>query len=74
MRADKFMALTNDVFGPTMHYITIFVLCRRVDKSQEPVVRRCSGPILKIMCDDQCLPDTGPRAGKVRSLGVEGLG
>ena len=40
VRADKFIALTNDVFDPTKHYITIFVLCRRVVESQEPAVRR----------------------------------
>ncbi|KAG7293595.1 hypothetical protein NEMBOFW57_003648 [Staphylotrichum longicolle] len=36
VRAEKLLGLTNDVFSPTKHYITIFVLCRRVDESQEP--------------------------------------
>ncbi len=38
VRAEKLVGLTNDVFGPTKHYITIFVLCRRADESQEPTV------------------------------------
>ncbi|KAJ4287888.1 hypothetical protein N0V88_007508 [Collariella sp. IMI 366227] len=38
VRAEKFLALTNDVFGPAKHYITIFVLCRRVDETQQPKV------------------------------------
>lgn len=39
VRAEKLLGLTNDVFSPTKHYITIFVLCQRVDESQEPEVR-----------------------------------
>jgi ADP-ribose pyrophosphatase YjhB (NUDIX family) len=39
VRAEKLITLTSDVFSPTKHYITIFVLCRRVDETQEPKVR-----------------------------------
>lgn len=39
VRAEKLITLTNDVFSPTKHYITIFVLCRRLDETQEPQVR-----------------------------------
>ena len=39
VRAEKVVGLTNDIFGPTKHYITIFVLCRRVDERSEPKVR-----------------------------------
>ncbi|KAK4129769.1 hypothetical protein N657DRAFT_640432 [Parathielavia appendiculata] len=38
VHAEKFIALTNDVFSPTKHYITIFVLCRRVDETEQPKV------------------------------------
>ncbi|KAL2128607.1 hypothetical protein VTI74DRAFT_8945 [Chaetomium olivicolor] len=38
VKAQKFLTLTNDVFGPDKHYITIFVLCRRVDETQQPQV------------------------------------
>ncbi|KAK4154715.1 NUDIX hydrolase domain-like protein [Chaetomidium leptoderma] len=38
VRAEKLITLTNDIFSPTKHYITIFVLCRRVDETQEPQV------------------------------------
>ncbi|KAH6633914.1 NUDIX hydrolase domain-like protein [Chaetomium sp. MPI-SDFR-AT-0129] len=38
VRAEKFLALTNDVFSATKHYITIFVLCRRAYEAQEPEV------------------------------------
>lgn len=32
--------MTNDVFGESgKHYVTLFVLCRRVDETQEPEVR-----------------------------------
>ncbi|KAK3901380.1 NUDIX hydrolase domain-like protein [Staphylotrichum tortipilum] len=46
VRAEKMVGLTNDIFGPTKHYITIFVLCRRVDEWQEPKVMepdKCEG-------------------------------
>lgn len=40
VRAEKLVAVTNDVFdAATRHYITVFVLCRRVDETQEPMVR-----------------------------------
>jgi ADP-ribose pyrophosphatase YjhB (NUDIX family) len=39
VRAEKLITLTNDVFSSTKHYITIFVLCRRIDEAQEPQVR-----------------------------------
>lgn len=39
VKADKFVAVTNDIFSPEKHYITIFVLCRMVEEGREPVVR-----------------------------------
>lgn len=42
VRAEKVMAVTNDIFDPaSKHYITIFVLCRKVCEKQEPKVRLC---------------------------------
>ena len=38
VKAEKLLTLTNDIFSPEKHYITIFVLCQRVDDSQEPKV------------------------------------
>ncbi|KXX80662.1 Nudix hydrolase 1 [Madurella mycetomatis] len=38
VRAEKLVAVTNDVFSASRHYVTLFVLCRRVDESQEPKV------------------------------------
>ncbi|SPQ17681.1 4712bce7-94c1-4c37-b8a7-a406ed7cdb77 [Thermothielavioides terrestris] len=39
VRAQRLLAVTNDVFDPrSKHYITIFVLCQRVDETQEPQV------------------------------------
>ncbi|KAL2150977.1 hypothetical protein VTH82DRAFT_6075 [Thermothelomyces myriococcoides] len=38
VKADKFVAVTNDIFSPEKHYITIFVLCRMVEEGREPVV------------------------------------
>lgn len=39
VQAKRLITLTNDIFDPaTNHYITIFVLCRRVDETQEPQV------------------------------------
>ncbi|KAK4040977.1 NUDIX hydrolase domain-like protein [Parachaetomium inaequale] len=38
VRAEKLVTVTNDVFGPSKHYITLFVLCRRADEAQEPQV------------------------------------
>lgn len=42
VRAEKLLAVTNDVFSASRHYVTLFVLCRRVDESQEPKVPTCS--------------------------------
>ncbi|KAI1453094.1 NUDIX hydrolase domain-like protein [Annulohypoxylon moriforme] len=37
--AEKILAVTNDVFDPTTkHYITIFVLCRRVNENDQPEI------------------------------------
>ena len=69
MRADKFIALTNDVFDPTKHYITIFVLCRRVVKSQEPAVRRCSSRILNTICEGSVLIQRRSSSRKSASAG-----
>ncbi|KAL2159371.1 hypothetical protein VTH06DRAFT_2374 [Thermothelomyces fergusii] len=38
VKADKFIAVTNDIFSPEKHYITIFVSCRMVEEGQEPAV------------------------------------
>lgn len=39
VKAEKMIAATNDIFDPkSKHYITVFVKCRRVDETQEPVV------------------------------------
>ena len=39
VKAEKFLTATNDIFDPAgKHYITIFVLCRRVDENAEPEV------------------------------------
>mgnify|MGYP001428850586 FL=1 len=39
VKAEKVIAATNDIFDPkSKHYITVFVKCRRVDETQEPVV------------------------------------
>ena len=41
VRADKIVAVTNDVFEESAkHYITLFVSCRRLDEGQEPEVRK----------------------------------
>ena len=39
VKAQKLITITNDIFDESKHYITIFVLCRRVDDTQEPKVR-----------------------------------
>lgn len=42
------MTVTNDVFPELrMHYITIFVLCQRLDAQQEPQVSRTSYPTFR---------------------------
>ncbi|KAK4239315.1 NUDIX hydrolase domain-like protein [Achaetomium macrosporum] len=38
VKAERFLTLTEDIFSPTQHYITIFVLCRLVDETQQPQV------------------------------------
>lgn len=38
VKAEKLLTLTNDIFSSEKHYITIFVLCQRVDDTQEPQV------------------------------------
>ncbi|AEO59555.1 hypothetical protein MYCTH_2307954 [Thermothelomyces thermophilus ATCC 42464] len=38
VKADKFGAVTSDIFGPEKHYITLFVSCRMVKEGQEPRV------------------------------------
>ncbi|GAB1309902.1 Nudix hydrolase domain-containing protein [Madurella fahalii] len=38
VRAEKLVAVTNDVFSASKHYVTLFVLCQRVDETQEPKV------------------------------------
>ncbi|KAL2015125.1 hypothetical protein VTK56DRAFT_6221 [Thermocarpiscus australiensis] len=39
VRAEKLVAVTNDIFdAASKHYITLFVLCRRVEETQEPKV------------------------------------
>ncbi len=40
VRAVKLVAVTNDIFSETHHYITIFILCQREDPDQEPKVSR----------------------------------
>lgn len=41
VKAEKFLTATNDIFDPAgKHYITIFVLCKRVDENTEPEVCR----------------------------------
>ncbi|KAH6651299.1 NUDIX hydrolase domain-like protein [Chaetomium tenue] len=45
VKAEKLLTLTNDIFSPEKHYITIFVLCQRLDDTQEPQVlepHKCS--------------------------------
>lgn len=39
VKAERLITITNDIFDESKHYITIFVLCRRVDDTQEPKVR-----------------------------------
>ena len=38
VKAEKLLTLTNDIFSAEKHYITIFVLCQRLDETQEPQV------------------------------------
>ncbi|KAK3299832.1 NUDIX hydrolase domain-like protein [Chaetomium fimeti] len=38
VKAEKLLTLTNDIFSPEKHYITIFVLCQRLDDTQDPQV------------------------------------
>ncbi|KAH6853227.1 NUDIX hydrolase domain-like protein [Chaetomium sp. MPI-CAGE-AT-0009] len=38
VKAEKLLTLTNDIFSSEKHYITIFVLCQRLDDTQEPEV------------------------------------
>jgi len=39
VRAKRVVAVTNDVFAESgKHYITLFVVCDRVDETQEPEV------------------------------------
>ncbi|KAL2192626.1 NUDIX hydrolase domain-like protein [Corynascus similis CBS 632.67] len=38
VQAEKLVAVTNDIFDPQRHYITLFVLCRRISESEEPQV------------------------------------
>lgn len=45
VKAVKTAAFTNDVFASeNKHYITIFVLCEREDRTQHPQVRRFKYP------------------------------
>ena len=37
VRGRKVVALSNDIFTPTMHYVTLFVLCER-ETDEEPLV------------------------------------
>ncbi|KAK0624903.1 NUDIX hydrolase domain-like protein [Bombardia bombarda] len=48
VRAEKMIAVTNDLFSESKHYITIFVACRRVDEKQEP---ECEGWVWKDWSD-----------------------
>ena len=50
VRAEKLATVTNDVFGPSKHYITLFVLCRRSDEAQEPQVRFCCAIPVSASC------------------------
>lgn len=47
VKAEKFLTVTNDVFDPkNKHYITIFVVCKRVNETQEPIImepEKCEG-------------------------------
>ncbi|KAK3382169.1 hypothetical protein B0T24DRAFT_672173 [Lasiosphaeria ovina] len=47
VRAEKLVAVTNDVFDPAAkHYMTLFVACRRLDETQEPETmepEKCEG-------------------------------
>ncbi|KAK5656959.1 hypothetical protein OQA88_3482 [Cercophora sp. LCS_1] len=47
VKAEKVVAVTNDVFEESgKHYITLFVVCRRVDEGQEPETtepEKCEG-------------------------------
>jgi len=47
VRAEKLVATTNDLFeAERKHYVTLFVVCRRVDQQQEPQVlepEKCLG-------------------------------
>lgn len=39
VKAEKLIALTNDIFDPDLkHYITIFVSCRLLSENEEPRV------------------------------------
>jgi 8-oxo-dGTP pyrophosphatase MutT (NUDIX family) len=70
VRAEKLITLTNDFFSSTKHYITIFVLCRRIDDTQEPQVR----PVTFVRPRQLLMLRTAHGAREMRVLGVEVLG
>jgi ADP-ribose pyrophosphatase YjhB (NUDIX family) len=39
IRAEKVVAVTNDVFEPSKHYVTVFMKCERIHAQQQPQVR-----------------------------------
>jgi ADP-ribose pyrophosphatase YjhB (NUDIX family) len=76
VRAEKLVAVTNDVFSESKHYVTLFVSCRRVDETMEPKV--CGllpgGTSTSSRLGDKLTRlDTGHGAGKVRVVVLEDL-
>ncbi|KAK3693315.1 NUDIX hydrolase domain-like protein [Podospora appendiculata] len=62
VRADKLIAITNDIFSETKHYITIFVACRRVDETQQPETTepdKCEGWTWKSWADVKAMLAAG---------------
>ncbi|KAK4185389.1 NUDIX hydrolase domain-like protein [Podospora australis] len=68
VKAEKFVALTNDVFDPEKkHYITIFIVCKRVDDTQEPVImepEKCESWSWKTWSDVRSMMSAAAAEGK----------
>ncbi|KAL2258740.1 hypothetical protein VTK26DRAFT_7820 [Humicola hyalothermophila] len=68
VKAEKFVAITNDICDATKHYITIFVLCRRVDEAQEPKVmepHKCESWSWRTWADVRAVMAEWQGAGKI---------
>lgn len=73
VKARKIVAVTNDVFEESgKHYITLFVVCKRVDETQEPQVS-CFDSVGCLNSWELWLTGTDDGAREVRGVVLEEL-